>query len=96
MAPCIYKHTQIGSLHRKLAVDIFINVLKRDGGWFPDHVECDTQFHRDVYISLGPRLEKGIKLAGCSFLDITDTCQYHEHTRLKKPCYKKSLTFGLD
>lgn len=107
LAHDIYSHSAAASEHRKLPVELFIHGSKGKRHLAKFHQEthgCDAckEFSVDVVQALvdDENFQKGngkIKQHDIDDLlkDDLDTCRFHDHTRLKKPCYKdKSKVHG--
>jgi hypothetical protein len=91
LADHIYLHSAVGSSHRLLPQDIFINCWARED-W--GHGGANTKdFLTDVLKVLAPNVLHGVKATNtATFFANRDTCKYHEHGP-DKPCYKKKPAF---
>jgi len=85
----IYAHSDKPSFHRKLAIDITVRNIRRDHIASAVRVTDSPDFTEDILSEIAANLQDGLKFVGLHILlNISDTCKYHEHTRLGQPCYK--------
>jgi hypothetical protein len=88
----IYKHSPETLRHRKLAVDVIVNMLDRSR-WGDRIKSQDAQFVSDVLQALGLVIAKGLEKSTISqFFGSKGTCEYHDHGS-DKPCYRTRPTF---
>jgi hypothetical protein len=89
LARTVYPVTAKDSLHRKLCRDIITYVLNREEFAVLHNIDNRPEFLVDMLVDIAPQLAKGIptrNIAG--FREDKGGCEYHEHVRLNKPCYK--------
>ena len=92
LAHDIYSHSVAKSYHRRLAVHLYANCAEgRRHTFNPETHICDAcrDFAVDVLLEIGNDVETR---ADCEIWRWAEEelggCTYHEHLRLKKPCYK--------
>lgn len=99
LAAFVYDHSNKGSMHRRLAMDVFVHVWRRQE--YKDILTEDEDdweyqpriFLCDVLVHIGSHLENGVKEQEArEFFDLNNTCKYHDHGS-DKPCYKTKPAF---
>ncbi|KAH7406962.1 hypothetical protein DE146DRAFT_607718, partial [Phaeosphaeria sp. MPI-PUGE-AT-0046c] len=89
LAKQIFLHTMPDSLHRKFCRDIVVHTWDRSKFNILWKDDFPREFIDSVLEEVGSRLDSGVRRQTvASFLASKSTCAYHDHERLKEPCYK--------
>ncbi|KAF2124707.1 hypothetical protein P153DRAFT_400795 [Dothidotthia symphoricarpi CBS 119687] len=92
-ASYIYPISTKESLHRTLCRDLTIHLWDRKFANIRDP-SLPREFLEDLLVDIGPQLSNGLKDQGLHvFAHCLNTCNYHEHTRFDKPCYKTKFSY---
>ena len=90
VATYIYPYSKQNSPHRQLAVDLFVNVQRRE--LISDRLDQQMEFMQDIIKAIAPNLQDGIKCVRIqAWFKGLDGCKYHDHG--DKPCYKTKPAF---
>ncbi|KAF3036987.1 hypothetical protein E8E11_002811 [Didymella keratinophila] len=101
LAKDAYAVPSTDSPHRKLAIDIAINVWPREMFAIVADRECPPRFQTDLITAMGNLLRDCGRAGGQSVADFfasVKPCQYHEHTMTGTPGYRTRFVSwnGLD
>lgn len=92
LAKWIYPRTKPNSAHRRLCLDIVLHTWDRKQLPKLCTDEFPGEFMEDVVAQMSAKFERGVKRKEVAeFLEYKGACEYHEHVRLKAPCYKLRL-----